>query len=137
MGRAKGRARPLYALYFRSAGSHIASQGLKGAGSPQEPPSPKTAAYQRPGHRQMGFLHRQTSGTALQPSADRPTPPARHLACTQRAHALRLAQSSCWPARERVHPGVTTALSLTLVAASLVGWQGPPRGMRVSMPGCH
>ena len=33
-----------------------------------------------------------------------------------------------------MHPGVTIALSLTLVAASLVGWQGPARGMRTGMP---
>ena len=83
------------------------------------------------------ILHRQTSGTALQPVTKRPTSPAMHLALTRSAHALRLAQSSRWPAGQRVHPGVTTALSLTLVAASLVGWQGQARGMRASMSGCH
>ena len=36
-----------------------------------------------------------------------------------------------------MHPGVTTALSLTLVAASLVGWQGPARGMRAWVRQAH
>ena len=67
-------------------------------------------------------------------ATNHPTPLTMHLACTQRAQALRLAQSSRWLARERVRPGVTTALSLTLVAASLIGWQGPARGMRAGVP---
>ena len=33
-------ARPLYSFHCRSAGNHIASQGLKGTGSPQEPQAP-------------------------------------------------------------------------------------------------
>ena len=136
MGRAKARPTSCMLYPFRFAGSHISSQGLKGAGSPQEPPNLKTA------HRAATGLSPDGPSTGRPPlgqpcsSAPGGSTHRLHLARTQRAHALRLTQSSRWPVGERVHPGVTTALSLTLVAASLVGWQGPARGMRAGVPGC-
>ena len=136
MGRAKAPPTSCMLYTFRFAGSHIASQGLKGAGSPQEPPSLKTA------HRAATRPSPDGSSTG-KPPLGQPYSPVpgvsthrQHLARSQRAHALRLAQSSRWPAGERVHPGVMTALSLTLMAASLVGWQGPARGMRAGVSGC-
>ena len=95
--------------------------------------TPGQPTEQRPGCQQMApppaDLHWD------RPAAyRRATAPHRHLARTQRAHALRLARSSRWPVGERVQPGVTTALSLTLAAASLIGWQGPARGMHAGVP---
>ena len=131
----------------RPAPSTLYIAGLPGATSPARASREQARLRSRlaPGQPQTSdqaiarweILYRQTSGTALQPVTKRPMPPAMHLALTRRAHALRLAQSSHWPAGECVHPGVTTGLSLTLVAASLIGWQGPARGMRASMSGCH
>ena len=123
MGRAEARPAPSFFLLQVCREPHR-QPGPQGNRLPSGAPSPRTAAYQRPGHR-------QTTGTA---ATKRPTPLTVHLACTQRAQALRLAQSARWLARERVRPGVTTALSLTLVAASLIGWQGPARGMRAGVP---
>ena len=137
MGRAKARPAPCI-LYIA---------GLPGTTSPARASREQAPLMSRqaPGqpHTSDQAIARWDSSTgrplgqpcSLVPSAQ--TPPARHLARTQCAHALRLAQSSRWPARERVHPGMTITLSLTLVATSLVGWQGPARGMHVSMPGCN
>ena len=114
MGRAEARPAPCFFLLQICREPHR-QPGPQGNRLPSGAPSPRTAAYQRPGHR-------QTSGTA---ATKRPTPLTVHLACTQ---------SSRWLGRERARPGVTTALSLTLVAASLIGWQGPARGMRAGVP---
>ena len=87
---------------------------------------------QRPGCQQMtpppADLHRD------KPTAQRRAQaPHRHLARTKRAHAPRQARSSRWSAGERVWPGVTAALPLTLAAASLLAGRAQARGMRAGM----
>ena len=114
MGRAK--ARPALCIFYIS--------GLPGAISParasreQAPLRSRQAPGQthtkRPGHRPMGDPPPADLWDSPTAATKRPTPLTMHLACTQRAQALRLAQSSRWPARECVHPGVTTPWWLPL-----------------------
>ena len=116
MGRAQ--ARPLFHPFISGLpGAASAARAQKSwhpsgdAKTLNSPQSSDQAASRCP-------LHRQTSnGTSPLHSAG-PKRLSAHLACTQRAHAPRQARSSRWPAGERVRPGVTAALPLTLAAAS-------------------
>ena len=83
-----------------------------------------------------------TDASPRQPSAPQRSASAPPLASahnaqhTCRAHALRQAQSSCWPTGRRVRPGVTATTSLTLAAAS--HWPaGPSLGLMHRQCRCH
>ena len=87
--------------------------GPRRAGTPQETPRLSTA--RRAATRLPADA--PPAGTSPPHSAG-PKRLSAHLARTQRAHAPRQARSSRWLAGERVRPGVTAALPLTLAAAS-------------------